>query len=142
MAAPEDVRDSFRAHPTLSAEQSAAVWRLCRAGYGVDVVTAPAGTGKTSLSQAPGTPHVGTRRPSGDRGGPGRLRAAAELQASAGVPSTDVEGTPALAWSSAAARAARAAPITRWPPSSHAWRAASTRKVLPVPAGAVTTSTP
>ena len=49
---------------------------------------------------------------------------------------------PAAVRSSAAARAARAHPMTRWPADSQAARAASRAAVLPVPAAPTMTSTP
>ena len=43
----EDLAASFRSHPTLSKEQARVVVEVCGSGKGVDVVTAPAGAGKT-----------------------------------------------------------------------------------------------
>ena len=48
-------------------------------------------------------------------------------------------GMPALLDSWAAARAARAQPMTRWPVASQAARAAPRAAVLPVPAAPTTT---
>ena len=70
----------------------------------------------------------------GDRGRVGRGRRGALARVWLGIP--------ALASSSAAARAASAAPITRWPERCQASRAASRLNVLPVPAGAMTTRRP
>ena len=82
----EDLAASLRAHPTLSNEQARVVAHLCGSGNGVDVVTAPAGAGKTFAIDA--------ARDAWERAGyrvisaPLAARAAAELQAAAGVPST------------------------------------------------------
>jgi conjugative relaxase-like TrwC/TraI family protein len=84
-----DLAASFRAHPTLSDEQARAVATLCGAGHGVDVVTAPAGAGKTFTMDAArhAWEHAGHRV----IGAALAARAAAELQASAGIPATTLD---------------------------------------------------
>ena len=80
---------SFDAHPTLSSEQANVVAHLCMSGNGVDVLTAPAGAGKTFAIDAARD----AWERSGHRvvGAALAARAAAELQAAAGVPSTTLD---------------------------------------------------
>jgi conjugative relaxase-like TrwC/TraI family protein len=84
-----DLTGSFHGHPTLSNEQARVVAHLCCSGNGIDVVTAPAGSGKTFT--------VDAARDAWERGGYRVIgtalaaRAAAELQAAAGVPSTTLD---------------------------------------------------
>ncbi len=76
------------ARPELSEEQAAMVAQLTTSGHGVDVVIAPAGTGKTFALDA--------ARDAWQHGGHQVIgaalaaRAAAELEATAGIPSTTV----------------------------------------------------
>jgi conjugative relaxase-like TrwC/TraI family protein len=85
----DDLAGSFRGHPTLSNEQAHVVAQLCCSGNGIDLVTAPAGAGKTFT--------VDAARDAWERGGYRVIgtalaaRAAAELQAAAGVPSTTLD---------------------------------------------------
>ncbi len=85
----DDLAGSFHAHPTLSNEQAQVVAHLCCSGNGIDVVTAPAGSGKTFTVDAArdawercGYRVIGTAL---------AARAAAELEAAAGVPSTTLD---------------------------------------------------
>jgi conjugative relaxase-like TrwC/TraI family protein len=84
-----DLAMSFRSHPTLSNEQAQVVAHLCASGNGVDVVTAPAGAGKTFTLDA--------AREAWERSGYRMIgaalaaRAAAELQAVAGIPATTLD---------------------------------------------------
>ncbi len=84
-----DLAAAFRSHPTLSNEQAHVVAQLCGSGNGVDVVTAPAGAGKTFT--------IDVARDAWERAGYRVIgaalaaRAAAELQAAAGVPSTTLD---------------------------------------------------
>jgi conjugative relaxase-like TrwC/TraI family protein len=85
----EDLAAAFDSHPTLSNEQARAVVHLCAGGNGVDVVTAPAGAGKTFM--------LDTARDAWERGGHRvrgaalAARAAAELQAATGIPSSTLD---------------------------------------------------
>jgi conjugative relaxase-like TrwC/TraI family protein len=84
----DDLARAFAAHPSLSGEQARVVGDLCRRGNGVDVLTAPAGTGKTFT--------LDTARDVWERAGYRVIgvavagRAADELQAMAGIPSTTI----------------------------------------------------
>ncbi len=84
-----DLARSFLTHPTLSTEQAQLIGHLCRSGNGVDVVTAAAGAGKTFAIDA--------AREAWERSGYRVLgaalaaRAAAELQTTAGIPSTTLD---------------------------------------------------
>jgi conjugative relaxase-like TrwC/TraI family protein len=82
------VRNALRARPELSEEQTALVTRLTTNGHAVDVVVAAAGTGKTfaldgarDAWQHSGWRVIGTAL---------AARAAAELEASAGIPSQTI----------------------------------------------------
>ena len=82
------VRAALRARPELSDEQTALVAGLTTNGHAIDVVVAPAGTGKTfaldgarDAWQHSGNRVIGTAL---------AARAAAELEASAGIPSQTI----------------------------------------------------
>ncbi len=88
VASDEAVRDALHARPELADEQTALVVRLTTNGHAVDVVVAPAGTGKTfaldaarDAWQRSGRRVVGTAL---------AARAAAELETSAGIPSQTI----------------------------------------------------
>ena len=79
----ETVLAALRARPELADEQTAMVVQLCTSGHGIEVVIAPAGTGKTFALDAARDawhhadhPVIGTAL---------AARAAAELEASAGI---------------------------------------------------------
>ncbi len=84
-----DLGDVFDTRPSLSVEQQAMVTSLTTSGAGVEVVVGRAGAGKTyaldaarAAWQAAGHPVIGTAL---------AARAAAELQAGAGIPSTTID---------------------------------------------------
>jgi len=88
VAAEHAVRDALAARPELTDEQTALVIRLTTSGHAVEVVVAAAGTGKTfaldasrDAWQRSGRQVVGTAL---------AARAAAELEASSGVPSQTI----------------------------------------------------
>jgi hypothetical protein len=85
----EDLAASFRSHPTLSNEQARVVAEVCGSGKGVDVVTAPAGAGKTFTLD--GAREAWERHGYRVIGAALAARAAAELQATAGIPSTTLD---------------------------------------------------
>lgn len=80
---------ALAAPPTLSDDQARVVTHLCRSGHGVDVVTAPAGTGKTYTMAAArdAWEHAGHRV----IGAALAARAAKELSATAHIPSTTLD---------------------------------------------------
>ncbi len=87
-AGAEALAAALRAHPSLSEEQAAMVQRLTTGGVGVDVVVGKAGAGKTyGLSAA-----AAAWRASGIEvvGCALAARAAAELQAGAGIPAVTI----------------------------------------------------
>ena len=84
------VRDALRARPELSDEQTALVACLTTNGHAIDVVVAAAGTGKTfALDGARAAWQHSGHRVIGTALG---ARAAAELEASAGIPSQTITG--------------------------------------------------
>jgi hypothetical protein len=90
VVAPEAVRDVVERRPTLSEEQGAMVRRLLADGDGVAVVVGRAGAGKTyALDPARAAWEAGGFQVVGAAPA---ARAAAELEAGAGIPSMTVRG--------------------------------------------------